>query len=157
MTDATDLWAAVVVSYDDRSLAQLTNTNNRATQTITTAVGEDAALGVINLWPAYAQVDYDASNALHVEVAKRGVIAMLWERGGSATTIAQVEWDEVFTDSMLDRIKRTGPRGRQSPKSSSNVKASSGLRADGSKPRPWSDDDALPFGILPSSRGSAPS
>ena len=105
MTDATDLWAAVVVSYDSDGLISLTNLNDRSATTIATAVGEDAALGVLNLWPAYAQEEYDASDSLHVEVGKRATIAMLWERGGSSATIAKVEWDEVFSaDGLISKV-----------------------------------------------------
>ena len=154
MTDATDLWAAVVVSYSAQYLTELTSVRDASATGIGTAVGEDAAQGVINLWPAYVQADYDSSDNLHVEVAKRGVIALLWQRGGSSTAAAKVEWDEVFTDSMVDKIKRTGPRGRQSPVSNSQVTQSSELRSDGTRPRPWADPASLPLGILPSSRSS---
>jgi len=155
MTDATDLWADVVTSYDTQSLVELTNIHDRSATTITTAVGEDAALGALNLWEAYAQVAYDKTNALHVEVGKRATVAMLWERGGSASQIAKQEWDEVFTDGLVERLKRTGPRSRQGPSSNSAVTQSSELLSDGTRPRPWSDSSALPRGILPSSRSSA--
>jgi hypothetical protein len=92
MTDAADLWTAVVASYNADGLLQLTNIRNRAATSIDTAVGQSAAQGVIDVWPVYAQSAYDATNATHVEVAKRGVIAMLWSRGGTASQIAKIEW-----------------------------------------------------------------
>lgn len=152
---ASALWAAVVVSYDSTQLMELTNINSRAATGVDTLAGEDAAQQVIDLWPAYVQAVYDADDALHVAVGKRAVIAVLWERGGTATNIAKIEWDEVFTDSMLERIKRTGPRGRQGPSSNSGVTQSSELRSDGTKPRPWADPRSLPGGILPSSSSSS--
>ncbi len=152
---ATALWAAVVVSYDSQSLITLTNIHDRAETTIDTAQGEDAAQQVIDLWPAYVQNVYDENNALHVAVGKRATIAVLWERGGTAANIAKLEWDEVFTDTMLDRIKRTGPRGRQGPTSNSDVTQSTLAQVDGSRPLPWADPNSLPLGILPSNRGSS--
>ena len=149
MTDATDLWAAVVVSYDTKSLRELTNIHGANATTVTTAVGEDAAQGVINLWPAYAQVSYDAADGLHVEVAKRGVIAMLWERGGSSPQVAKVKWDDVFTDGIIDKLKNTGPRGRQVPTTNSNLTQPTGLTARGGRKIPWSSPEALPHGLMP--------
>jgi|GEM_PF-2103368 len=155
MTDATDLWAAVVVSYEVTGLVALTAIRDPSATTITTAVGVDAAQAAINLWPSYAQLAYDSANALHVEVAKRATIAVLWERGGTSATIAKVEWDEVFgADGLISKVRRTGPRGRQGPASSSGVTASSEI-INGRRGRPWSDRDSLPImGILPS-RGGA--
>lgn len=153
MTAATDLWAAVVVSYDNSGLVTLTNIRDRSQTAITTAVGEDAALGVLNLWPAFAQVDYDATDNLHIEVAKLGTIAILWRRGGSATTIEQVKWDEVFSpDGLISKVKRTGPRGRQGPKTNSNLTQPSGLTSAGGRKLPWSHEASMPLGIMPSDR-----
>ena len=98
---ATALWAAVVVSYDADGLITLSNIRDRSATTIDTTAGEDAAQGVIDLWPVYAQETYDASDSTHVEVAKQAVIALLWRRGGSSTTIAEVKWDEIFSPEGL--------------------------------------------------------
>lgn len=152
---ATALWAAVVVSYDVQTLTELTNINGRDPTAINTTFGEDAAQQVIDLWPAYVQNTYDPADALHVAVGKRATIAVLWERGGTAANIAKLKWEDVFNDSMLDKIKRTGPRGRRGPSSNSGVDQSSELLADGTKPRPWSDTRSIPRGILPSQRSSA--
>ena len=154
MTAASDLWEAVKVSYDSKQLITLTNIHQRDKLVIDEAVGDDAALGVINIWIIYAQVVYDETDALHVEVAKRGVIAMLWERGGVSVTIARQEWTEVFTDGIIEALKRTGPRSRMSPASNSNVVQHSGLLSDGTKPEPWADVRALPRGIMPQDRSS---
>jgi len=148
MSDQSELWAAVVVSYDAAGLIELTNTRDRSATTVDTTVGEDAALGVINLWPIYAQLAYDNSDSTHVEVAKRGTIAMLWERGGSASSIAKVEWDEVFSaDGLMSRVRNTGPRGRMSPSTNGPDTSSRGRKLRG-----WSDSKSLAPGILPSSR-----
>ena len=149
MSAQSELWAAVVVSYDSASLITLTNIHDRSATSITTAVGEDAALGVINLWPIYAQVVYDSTNDLHVEIGKRAAIAMLWERGGSASVAAKQEGDEVFTDSVLNMLKRTGARGRQGPNSNSGVQQKSELTSSGGKVRGWSDRECLPGNYLP--------
>lgn len=149
---ATALWAAVVASYDEDGLIALTNIRNRAGVAIDTTVGENAAQGVIDLWPAYAQVAYTASNALHVEVAKRGVIAMLWSRGGAAATIAKVEWDEVFSpDGLIAKVRQTGPRGHAAPASNSGV-AQRSEAVNGRHVHGWSDRDSLPANYLPARR-----
>lgn len=157
MSDATDLWDAVEASYDEKGLISLTNVNTNSATTIDTAVAHDAAQDVINLWPVYAQEDYDGSAATHVTVAKEGVIAVLWRRGGTAASIARVHWDEVFSpDGMISRIRRVGPRGRKAASSNSGVRQSSERLSDGSAVRPWSDPQALPSGrnYLPNRRSS---
>jgi len=156
MTDATDLWTAVVASYDEDGLITLTNIRDRAATTINTAVGQDAAQGVINLWPVYSQADYDGSNALHVEVAKMGVIALLWRRGGTAASIAKIEWDEVFSDEgTISKVRRTGARGRGRPSSNSGVMQRAETDGNGNLIRGWSDRDSLPVNWLPTQRSAA--
>lgn len=150
MSATTELWAAVVTSYDSAGLVTLTNIRDRAATTINTTAGEDAAGDVINLWPIYAQVDYDSTDAKHVAVGKLGVIALLWRRGGSASAIEQVKWDEVFGDEgMISRLKRTGPRGHAAPSTNSAVQQSLESTTDGRQVRGWSDPDAIPNGLLP--------
>ena len=150
MTDATDLWTAVTTSYDAEGLLTLSNIRDPSATSADASVGADAAQGVIDLWPAYAQVAYDGTNALHVEVAKRAVIAMLWTRGGTSSTIAKVEWDEVFSDSgLIARVRRTGARGRQGPSSNSGV-TQRAETVNGRRVRGWSDADSMPVNFLPS-------
>ena len=118
MADKDTIWTAVKLRYDADGLITLTNTRDRTATTIDDTAGTEAANGVINIWPAYAQVTFDVSDNLHVEVAVRGTIANLWERGGSAASIAKVEWDEVFSaDGLISKVRETGPRGRQGPTS----------------------------------------
>ena len=150
-----DLWQAVVDSYDSDGLITLTNIRDRSATTINTAVGESAAQGVIDLWTIYAQAEYDDTVPSNVEVAKRAVIAMLWQRGGSASSIAKVEWDEVFGDQgLLGRLRKSASRGHGAPRSSSGAKASSELTSDGRRVRPWSDPDSLPVNFLPNRRSA---
>ncbi len=156
MTAAIDLWAAIGVSYDTASLRSLTNIHDRAATSVNDTVGVDASQGAINLFPIYAQVDYDETNDLHVEVGKRAVIALLWERGGTAAQAAKQEWDEVFTDGVVERLKREGPRARVIPKSNSGVTQQTETLADGSRPMPWADRSALPSGLMPGRRSSDP-
>lgn len=146
---ATDLWAAVVASYDSNGLLRLTNIESNEATAIDTTVGEDAAQTVINLWPIYAEEDYDATDATHVEVAKMGVIAVLWRRGGTSADIERVKWDEVFSpEGLIARVRRTGARGRTAPQTNSGVSQKSELQ-NGRAVRGWSDDESLPEGILP--------
>ena len=150
MSDQSELWAAVVVSYDGDGLITLTNIRDRSATSVDTSVGQDAALGVINLWPAYAQEAYDSTDDLHVEVGKRATIAMLWERGGTSSAIAKVEWDEVFSpEGLIARVRRTGARGRQGPNSNSGVTQKTERTAGGGKYRGWSDRESLPTSWMP--------
>lgn len=152
MASADDLWDSVVVTYDEDGLIALTNIRDRSATTANASAGLSAAQGVIDVWPAYAQVEYDPTNALHVEVAKRATIAMLWSRGGSSSSIAKVEWDEVFGDGgLLEKIRRTSARGRQGPSTNSGVESSSEFLS-GRAVRGWSDRESLPREILPSRR-----
>jgi len=156
MADKETIWTAVVASYDSDGLITLTNIRDRSATSVSTATGQNAAQGVIDLWPAYAQVAFDVDDALHLEVAKRATIAMLWERGGSSSEIAKVEWDEVFSpDGLLARIKRTGARGRQGPSSNSGVQQKAEQTASGGKYRGWSDRESLPVSYLPNRKTAA--
>lgn len=148
MTDATDLWATVKSYYDSEGLIPLTNIRERGLITIDDTVGTTAAQSVLNLWPAYAQVAYDSADALHAEVASFGVIALLWRRGGTSSTIEQVKWDEVFGDGgLIEKVRRTDPRGHRGPRSSSGVTASAENK--NGNIRGWSDPDSLPITLLP--------
>ena len=152
MTAATDLWEAVKLSYDANGLISLTNIRDGSQTTINETVGDQTALDVINLWPAYAQVAYDSTSGLHVEVGKHACIAMLWRRGGSSSTIAEVAWDEVFSsDGMIARVKFTGPRGRRGPSSNSGV-TQKAETINGRRVRGWSDRESFPVGYLPTRR-----
>lgn len=150
MTQAADLWTSVVAAYDSGGLISLTNIRDRSATAVNTTTGQNAAQEVIDLWPAFAQVAYDDTDALHVAVARQGVIAVLWRRGGSASTIEQVKWDEVFgDDGLLAKVRRTGARGRVSPLTNSGLSSSPDQTSDGRTVRPWSDPDSFPTGTLP--------
>jgi hypothetical protein len=144
------LWAYVKTVYSAEGLLTLTNIQDRSATAIDDTVGLAASDSVINLWPAYAQVAFDETNALHLEVAVEGVIAMLWRRGGSSTSIEQVKWDTVFGASgTIEKLRRTSPRARSGPSSNSSTITST--------PRTnrygWSDTASLPPGFLPRSSG----
>lgn len=144
---ATALWTSVVANYEQEGLINLSNPRNPAATTINTTYGESAAQEVIDLFPIYGQIDYDASDSQHVAVARRAVIAVLFERGGVSSTIAEVEWKEVFgDDGMLSKLKRTSARARQGPASNSGVTQRSELTSDGQRVRGWADADSLPGG-----------
>jgi hypothetical protein len=156
MAAAQDLWAAVVASYDADLLTQLTNVRDPSATAASTTRGESAAEAVISLWPVWAQTEYDPADATHVEIAKRGVIAVLCSRGGVAPEAARVEWGEVFGPSgMLARLQATGPRSRMSPSTNSQVQPSEEA-IFGSPILPWSDSRSLPRGILPSRKLADP-
>lgn len=148
MADQDDLWTYVASIYDTDGLIPLTNIRDRSATAIDSAVGVAAALSAIRLWPAYAQVDFDVADGLHLEVAAKAVIAVLWERGGTSSSIEQVKWEAVFGDGgLIEKVKRTNPRSRPGPSSNSGTITSveSGTRYG------WADKASLPPGILPSS------
>ena len=146
--DAEALWAAVEVSYDADGLITLTNIRDRSATAIDETAGEDAAQGVIDLWPVYAQAAYDATNATHVEIAKRATVAMLWQRGGSSTNIAKVEWDEVWGDNgLVGRLRKSEARAHASPSSNSGTVRSTELLSNGQQTMPWSDPASYPIGL----------
>ena len=147
MTDATDLWDFVVANYESEGLINLTNPRDNNATAVDATYGATAAQEVIDLFPLYGQVTYDASDSQHIAVGRRALIAVLFERGGTSSSIAQVEWAEVFgDDGLMSKLKRTGARGRQGPSSNSGVSQRSELTSNGRKARPWSDPAALPGG-----------
>lgn len=147
MTAATDLWASVVANYESEGLINLTNPRDNNATSITTAYGQSAAQEVIDLFPLYGQVTYDEASSQHIAVGRRATIAVLYERGGTASSIAEVEWKEVFgDDGLLMKLKRTSARGRQGPNSNSGVRQKSELTSSGRQVRGWSDPDSLPGG-----------
>jgi hypothetical protein len=149
LTDAETLWAYVKSVYDSDGLVSLTNIRDRSATSISDLVGEAASASVINLWPSYAQSSFDVTDAVHLETAVEGVIAMLWRRGGSSTTIEQVKWDTVFGEGgTIEKLRRTSSRGRRGPSSNSRtITSTTTVRLYG-----WSDPASLPPGYLP--RGS---
>jgi hypothetical protein len=147
---STILWNAVVASYDAEGLLALTNIRDRTATSVNTAVGQSAAQAVIDLWPAYAQEPFDATDPLHLEVGKRATIAVLWSRGGTSAEIARVEWAEVFGDGgMVEKVRRTGARSRGGPATNSELVVSRDSQ-EGRAAYGWSDRRAMPHGILPS-------
>lgn len=147
MTDATVLWASVVTNNESEGLINLTNPRDNSATAVLTAYGESAAQEVIDLFPLYGQVAYDATSSQHVAVARYGVIAVLYKRGGTSSTIAEVEWKDIFgDDGMLSKLKRTGARARQAPSSNSGVTQKSELTSNGQRVRGWSDPESLPGG-----------
>lgn len=153
MTDRTDaaetLWNATLESYDTDGLITLTNIRDRSATAISDNVGNNAALAVIDLWPIYAQEEFDDENLTHIEVGKRALIAVLWSRGGTATSIAKVEWDEVFSaDGLIAKVRGTGARGRPAPETDSSVATSSDW-IDGRQAYGWSDPRSMPHGYFP--------
>jgi hypothetical protein len=147
MTDATDLWDSVVANYESEGLINLTNPRDNNALAVDGTYGGTAAQEVIDLFPLYGQVVYDAANAQHVAVGRRAVLAILYERGGTSSATASTEWAEVFgDDGLLSKLKRTSVRGRSSPSSNSGVSQRSELTSDGRRVRGWSDADSLPLG-----------
>lgn len=143
---ATALWAAVVDGYEANGLIQLTNPRDRSAVAIDTTYGEKIAQSVIDIFKAYTQVDYDSSDALHVEVGMAACIALLWRRGGTSTNIEKVKWEEVFGgEGMANVLKKTDPRGHEGPSTNSGL-TQPAENCEGGTYLPWSHPRALPGG-----------
>lgn len=150
--EAADLWNEVVGNYDANGLLTLTNVRTRSALMINDPVGRNAARAVIDLWPLYAQAPYDPNNGAHVEAARQAVIAQLWRRGGSASEIEQVKWDEVWAPGgIVERVRLTDPRAHARPSSNSGTTSSSEL-INGRRRLGWSDPASLAPGTLPTPR-----
>jgi len=151
MAAKDDLWAYVESVYDADGLVTLTNIRDRSATTVNDTVGLAAAQSVIYLWPAYAQVDFDELDGLHLEVGAVAVIAILWRRGGASSEIEEVKWDQVWgPEGMIQKVRRTDPRGRAGPKSNSGTITSS----ESGTQYGWSDLRSLPAGYMPSVYGT---
>lgn len=149
---ATDLWDAVVDYYDEDGLITLTNIRDRSASSINHTTGTNAALTVVDFWPLYAQQEFDPDDASHMAVGLRCVIAVLWSRGGTSTSVAKVEWDEVFGDGgTVAKLRNTTSRARIAPATNSGVQRSTET-VNGRSVRPWSDRDSFPNGFLPDRR-----
>ncbi len=152
---AAILWASVVNSYDNKGLRTLTNIRDRSAPSIDTTMGESAAQEVIDLWAIYAQADFDATVDLHLAIGRQATIAVLWNRGGSATNIERIKWDTVFgDDGLLEKLRETNARSHPAPTSNSNVRQPSGLMSDGTRKLPWSHPDSFPINTMPSDRSA---
>ena len=144
---AAALWTDVVANYESEGLINLTNPRDNAASAVDTTYGESAAQEVIDLFPIYGQVEYDAADSQHVTVGPRAVIAVLYERGGTSSSIAEVEWNQIFgDDGLITKLKRTSARARQGPSSNSGVRQKSELTSDRRRVRGWSDPESLPLG-----------
>lgn len=149
MADKDTIWTAVKAAYDEPGLKSLTNINVSDQTTVNDVAGTSAAEHVLALWPSHVEADFVVTVAAHMAVALRATIAVLWERGGSASTIAKVKWDDVFTDEgLMGNLRRTGARGRVGP--STNAPD---VSASGGELLPWSHRKSMPVGYLPSRRG----
>lgn len=144
---ASELWASVVDNYETNGLVTLTNPQDPAATLVDDDYGISAAQEVIDLFSMHVQVDFDDDDSRHITVGRQGVIAVLYRRGGTSSTIAEVKWKEVFgDDGLMVKLKRTTARARQGPTSNSGVKQKSELSSTGGKVRGWSDVASLPGG-----------
>lgn len=149
---AEDLWTEVTSRYDAGYLRQLTGVNDTVLAIPDATKGKTAAQAVINLWGIHAQTPYDSTNAAHVEIGTRAVIAQLWKWGGTSSEEAKAEWEEIWGENgLVDRVRRTGPRAHAGPITNSGVQQSPEAR-HGRAVQGWADPGSLPHGLLPTRR-----
>lgn len=115
MSAASELQAAVVADYADDYLVSITNPQEPGFTTVDTTRLLSACTDVIADWKLYSVGVYDSTDATHVKVAKKGVIALLLERCGHASQEASARKAEYTLE--LERLGRITRRQRISPSS----------------------------------------
>lgn len=151
MTDKATVWTEVKAAYPAEMLAPLTNLYDRSSgsTTVDDTVGQAAAQQFIDLFPDYAEVEFDASNRKHLARAIPGTVAILYQRDGLRTEEAKRAFDHVFGESgTMNALKRTGARARVEPKTTAPD-----TLASGQERRAWSHEKSLPTGFMPTGRG----
>ena len=142
---AADLWTAVKARYDEQGLLELTNPRDVTASAADDTKGELAATGVIEWFPTYVQEEYDSTSVPHVNMASMGVIALLFEWGGTTHKIGEMRWDK-----WIERARSfasTHARARISPATS--VPATKNPSDAPTTPHtPWSDNARF-RGLMP--------
>lgn len=117
MAEADDLWTSVTERFSAVYLRNLTNPQDGATTSITTAKGTRAATDVIANFAAKG-ITYLNTTATHLNVAVDGVIAKLQMRTG------QHEWawkrHQEYMDA-LDALRLVTANDRMTPVSNSTL------------------------------------
>lgn len=130
------LATAVEDRYDAQILKELTNVRDPSQTSIDSTKLERACTSVQTYFATHAQEEYDATVDIHVEVAVRGVVALLQSWGGAAQGIARIKWDAWLEEVKAVRVTRA--RARVEPATTSQLTPSEEVDG-GEEIRPWAD------------------
>lgn len=130
------LATAVEARYHEQQLKELTNPRDASATTINSTKLEQACTSVQTYFGTYAQETYDSTVDIHVEVAVRGVVALLQSWGGSAQGVARIKWDAWLEE--VKAVRNTRARARIEPATTSELTPSDEV-TDGEEVRPWAD------------------
>lgn len=140
----------VIARVPSGMLVALTNPRGGAAPTSNDSGWLERACTSIQTWfETYAQEPYDSSVGIHVEVAVKGVVALLKTWGAGEYAMSAESWDAWRLE--CERVRETRSRGRIVPTTSSELTPSDEV-SPGSTVRPWSDPAHL-RGLVPGGRG----
>lgn len=132
----TALATAVEARYPAQVLNELTNPRDSTATSFNSTKLEQAVTSVQVYFATHAQEDYDSTVGIHVEVAVRGVIALLQSWGGSAQGVARIKWDAWLEE--VKAVRNTRARARLEPATNSELTPSD--EVDGTQEvRPFAD------------------
>lgn len=142
------LWDDVVARYSTEKLRALTNPDDRTVTAIDATVGALAVADTEADFLTHAEVAFDSSDERHVAAGVRGVIAHLMSYGAAHSEGAEAAMRRFHE--RLEKIRNTGPRGRISPATQSQLEPSDEFAGTGPF-RPDFDRDRF-GGIVPDNR-----
>lgn len=142
------LWTEVVARYSTEKLRALTNPDNRSATSVNTTVGDLAVEDTMADFLTHAEIAFDETDARHIAAGVRGVIAHLMSYGAANSEGADAALRR-FHD-RLEKIRNTGPRGRLSPATQSELEPSDEFAGAGPH-RPDFDRDRF-GGFVPDNR-----
>jgi len=100
----------VTLRYPEQVVKELTNPRSSSATTVDSTKLSQACTSVQAYFGLYAQAAYDSTKPVHVEVAVRGVVALLQSWGGSANGVARIKWDAWIEECRAVRDTRARAR-----------------------------------------------
>lgn len=113
------LWDEVKSRYKTAALKSLTNKDDPTAVAVDDTQGTRAATAAEADFQTYAGETYDSTIQRHVETAVRGVIAFLFEWGGSAVGITRIKHEQFIEECRA--LRKRGVNRRIKPSSTSGL------------------------------------
>lgn len=104
----------VALRYASQVLKELTNPRSTSASSIDATKMTQACTSVTAYFGLYAQAAYDSTKAIHVEVAVRGVVALLQSWGGASQGVQRIKWDAWVEECRA--VRDTRARARIQPR-----------------------------------------